>query len=154
MKFLEFFLPVAAIALVVASVPAASQQAAMTNPHGPTSSCGTVCPSTTTWSIQAGGAFGGNGAGVFAGTPTGRVDITKRGGADLDLRMTGSGCADLNCANGASGFTFNGHAFEQVQVGVAANGGSTGVPVMVENMGSAVAGVQLQVQRLQVPQTK
>jgi hypothetical protein len=110
--------------------------------------CGDI--DTTVWSIQAAGAFGGIGMGVFEGTDDGQVDITKEGGADLNLIMNGEGCATIDCTEGASSFDFTGQVYERLGVIVTATGGAEGVPLTVENGGQAAVGMVLQIESLRL----
>ncbi len=146
-------LAISALALSAAlALPAAAQTAPspMTNPTTPTTSCGTVCPGTSTWTIGGQSIFGGAGASVFEGT-TGSNKVTKIGSGGVDVVMKATGCATIDCTSGASSFTFNGFAREQVNVETTAGGSTSGVPVMAQNQGQAIGIVNFTMQRLQGP---
>lgn len=121
-----------------------------TNPTSPTPSCGTTCPGTSSWTIGGQSIFGGAGASVFEGT-TGTNKVTKIGSGAVDVVMHATGCATIDCTSGASSFTFNGFAREQVTVETTAGGSTSGVPVMAQNQGQAIGIVNFTMQRLQGP---
>ncbi len=155
MKTFRNFALVASAAIGIGTAMVPQVAFAQTTPTTTTSSTTTTPPATvpagtTIWSVNAGGAFGGQGAGVFSGTNNGTVDIVKNGGVNLDLRMNGQGCGTtIQCPNGSTGFTFGGRAFENVGVNVTASGGAAGAPVTVENGGVAAVGMTLNLQLLQ-----
>lgn len=154
MKFLNLRGLMAALALFMGFAALATPQLAAaqtTNPTTPTTSCGnTACPGTSTWTIGGQSIFGGAGASVFEGT-TGSNKVTKIGSGGVDVVMKATGCATIDCTSGASSFTFNGFAREQVNVETTAGGSTSGVPVMAQNQGQAIGIVNFTTQRLQGP---
>ena len=158
MKNLHFRGLMAALALFMGLAALATPQLAaaqtapstMTNPTTPTTSCGTTCPGTSSWTIGGQSAFGGAGASVFQGA-SGSNKITKTGSGGVDVVMKATGCATIDCTSGASSFTFNGFAREQVTVETTALGNVSGTPVMAQNQGQAVGVVNFTMQRLQGP---
>ena len=154
MKFLNLRGLMAALALFMGFAALATPQLAAaqtTNPTTPTTSCGnTACPGTSTWTIGGQSIFGGAGASVFEGT-TGSNKVTKIGSGGVDVVMKATGCATIDCTSGASSFTFNGFAREQVNVETTAGGSTSGVPVMAQNQGQAIGIVNFTMQRLQGP---
>ena len=143
----------AIVAFTAIGSPALAQTAqpkSSTNTTQPnTNTCaGNVCPGTTSWTVGGQSVFGGAGGSVFEGA-TGSNTITKKGSGGIDIAMKATGCATIDCTNGASSFTFNGFAREHVTVDTTAAGGVSGTPVMAQNQGVAIGALNVTIQRLQ-----
>ena len=142
---------VSALMLATLGAPALAQTAQPTNTAQPTTStpcAGNVCPGTTSWTVGGQSVFGGAGGSVFEGA-TGSNTITKKGSGGIDIVMKATGCATIDCTNGASSFTFQGFAREHVTVDTTAAGGVSGTPVMAQNQGVAIGALNVTIQRLQ-----
>lgn len=153
---LSGLMAMSALALGLATMPSlASAQTApastTTNPSGPTTSCGTLpCTGTTLWTVGGQAANAGIGESVFTGA-TGTNKVEKKGWSIVDITMNGEGCADLNCAQGASSFSAMLKAGEEVRTETTAAGNTSGTAVRAENMSQAIGIGMLQIQRLQGP---
>ena len=108
-------------------------------PATPNTCSGNMCP-TASWTVTGQSMFGGAGGSVFEGA-TGSNKINKNGSGGVDVVMKANGCASIDCTNGASSFTFNGFAREQVNVETMAQGGVSGTAVTAQNQGQAIGTV-------------
>jgi hypothetical protein len=147
-------LAISALALSVLAMPAAAQTApsTTTDPTTPTTSCGTICPDTTLWTVAGQAASGGIGESTFTGT-TGTNKVEKRGWSLVDITMNGSGCATIDCTTGASNFSAVIKAGEEVHTETTAAGNVSGQTVSAVNGSQAVGIGQLQLQMLRGPIT-
>lgn len=138
------------LGLSALATPALAQNSQTTNPNGTTTSCGTVCPGTTIWTVAGQAANGGIGESTFVGQ-TGTNKVEKRGWSIVDIQMAGEGCATLDCAQGASHFSAMIRAGEEVKTETTAQGNTSGQTVSATNGAQAIGIGVLQIQRLQGP---